>query len=360
MLKTLSRHLPNLLGALAFLLATPALTNPLEAVHISEGEAGSRIVKLTFGEPLQGLPMHFTTSQPHRIVLDFPDTENKLGRVSENGGGVIQTYNIVQAGERTRVVLNLSASAAYDLRQNRNVLLVVVRGETTMPGPALATKAAPAAVAGRQIRDINFRRGPNGDSLIEVALSAAGVAADVRMQGQTLLVDFFDTSLPNALQRRLDVSEFGTPAQTIDAIQRDQNTRLTIAPKGEWEHFAYQAGQKFVIEMRPLAGQAGRGQTPRYSGERLSLNFFEEDVNALLKVIADFTNLNIVASDSVKGKITLRLIDVPWDQALDIILRARGLDKRAEGNVIWIAPREELTRSRKTGNGGAAVGRGFR
>jgi type IV pilus assembly protein PilQ len=197
---------------------------------------------------------------------------------------------------------------------------------------------------------VDFRRGKNGEGRIEVDLSDAGVGIDIKQQGKTLLVDFAQTNLPRNLQRKLDVVDFGTPVQLIDATSQGENTRLVIEPKGSWEYAAYQTDNKFIIEVKPVFEDTNKlikGSRYTYAGEKLSLNFQNISTREALNVIADFTNLNMVISDTVTGNLTLRLKDVPWDQALQIILDSRGLLQQKEGNVIMVAPRDEISARQK-------------
>jgi type IV pilus assembly protein PilQ len=349
MFRTMHIKLTTTLAFIGLLLASLAQANSLQAVAVSQGEGGSQVVKITFKDGVAGLPMHFTTANPHRIVLDFADASSALGRASESlETGLVRAYNVLQAGGRTRVVLNLAGPATYDLRKDKNVLMLAVRSEAAAPAAARVNGDASKAALAHSVQNIDFKRSKDGDGRIEITLSDPGVGVDVRQKGQTVQVDIPNTSLPKNLQRRLDVSDFATPAQTIEATQQDRSTRLVVTPKGKWDYFAYQTGQTFVVEIKSLETLAAqKAAQPRYTGEKLSLSFHDEDVNALLKVIADFTGLNIIASETVKGNVTLRLVDVPWDQALDIILRAKGLDKRVTGNVIWVAPRDELAAKEK-------------
>ena len=196
------------------------------------------------------------------------------------------------------------------------------------------------------IRDIDFRRGGAGEGRVVVDLSDSSTGIDIRQQGQNIIVDFLKTALPENLRRRLDVVDFATPVQNISTFQQGENVRMVIEPRGQWDHNAYQSDNQFVVEVKPVVPDA----TPKkgqYVGEKLSLNFQNVEVRAVLNVLADFTDLNIITSDSVGGNITLRLKDVPWDQAMDIILQTRGLDSRRNGNVIWIAPRDELATREK-------------
>ncbi len=324
--------------------------NALNAVTLAQGNNDSQVVKLVFKNSVEELPIAFTTSNPHRLVLDFPATTSALPRTSENPeSGSIKNWQVVQAGERTRVVINLTGPTAYELRKDRNLVLAVLRGTGTPPGtptPARFAETGPATA--HAIRDIDFRRGKDGESRILVTLSDPGVGVDIKKQGSAIQVEFLNTSLPTPLQRRLDVADFATPAQTVETFEQGKNTRLLVMPKGKWDYSAYQAGNLFTLEVRSLEGTQADGQgKPQYIGEKLSLNFQNVEVRSVLQVIADFTGLNIITSDTVSGNVTLRLKDVPWDQAMDIILRAKGLDKRATGNVIWIAPRDELAAKEK-------------
>src|SRR4029079_17190455 len=198
------------------------------------------------------------------------------------------------------------------------------------------------------IREVDFRRGPAGEGRILIDLTDTSTGIDIRQQGQNIIVEFLKTSLPDNLRRRLDVVDFATPVNTISAFQQGENVRMIIEPKGQWEHTAYQSDTQFVLEVKPVVADPSRvSQRGRYTGEKLSLNFQNVEVRAVLNVIADFTDLNIITSDTVSGNITLRLKDVPWDQALEIILQTRGLDSRRAGNVIWIARRDELATREK-------------
>ncbi|MFA5083569.1 MAG: AMIN domain-containing protein, partial [Hydrogenophilaceae bacterium] len=328
------------------LSALPSLANNLQSVKVSQGPENSQVVVISLSEALAAMPLHFTTTNPNRIVLDLPGIENPLGRSSETvNTGVIRAYNIAQTADRTRIVVDLKGPAAYEVRKDKNQLFVTLHGSEAGGGVTAShfesTSANPASSA-NSIRDVTFRRGQKGEGRIEVSLSDPGVGIDIKQKGKTIQVDFLNTGLPQNLQRRLDVSEFATPAQTVETFAQGQGTRMVVTPKGKWDFFSYQTGNKFTLEVTPLdTADKAAGKT-RYDGEKLSLDFQNVEVRAVLKVIADFTGLNIVAAESVTGNITLRLKEVPWDQALDIILMTKGLDKRENGNVIWIAPRQEL------------------
>jgi type IV pilus assembly protein PilQ len=321
----------------------------LKSVQVSRGANESQVVKITLDSPLSGEPMHFSTTNPHRIVLDLADTRG--ARLSETlDQGVIRSYNVIQAGERTRVVLNLAGPAGYQVRQVGNQLLVVVRGERGAPDAPPPTRFAEVGPKrDHAVKDVEFKRAPSGEGRIIVHLSDPGVGVDIRSRGGSVQVDFLNTALPSPLQRRLDVSDFGTPAQLVETVEQGKNTRMKVDARGSWDYSAYQTGNQFILEIRSLDDprMQALADKPRYTGEKLTLNFQNVEIRAVLQVIADFTGLNIIASDTVTGNVTLRLKDVPWDQALDIILRAKGLDKRVTGNVIWVAPRDELAAKEK-------------
>ncbi len=340
---------------LAWLFSGPlsAAQNTLNNVSVAEGQNQSQVIKIVLKDALDIMPVSFTTSNPHRLVLDFPNAANSLGRVQETLNiGAIKNYQIVQSGDRTRVVFNLTGPASHELRKDKNVVLAVLQFADRQAATDVPVASARFPEVGKQrdhsIGDLDFRRGKNGEGRILVSLSDPGVGIDIQHKGRAIQIDFLNTSLPSPLQRRLDVSEFATPMQMVETFEQGKNTRMLVTPKGKWDYSAYQTGNHFTIEVRPFdEKQDDKSSRPVYSGEKLSLNFQNVDVRGVLQVIADFTSLNIIASDTVTGNITLRLKDVPWDQALDIIMRAKGLDKRSSGNVIWVAPREELAAKEK-------------
>src|SRR5688572_1685048 len=326
--------------------------NSIDNFQVTQ-QAGKTVVRITTKEPLRSVPPNFSVAAPARIAFDFPNTVNALGRSSEDiGQGELRSMNVVQGADRTRLVLNLRRPVGHDAVVDGNALVI------TLSEAPVAQQPAGAAVAhfaeGRQdvkhaVRDVDFRRGRGGEGRVVVDLSDSTTGIDIRVQGQNIVVDFLKTSLPENLRRRLDVIDFGTPVNTVSTFQQAENVRMVIEPKGTWEHNAYQSDTQFVLEVKPVATDPTRSaaQRGRYTGERLSLNFQNVEVRAVLNVIADFTDLNIITSDTVTGNITLRLKDVPWDQALEIILQTRGLDSRRSGNVIWIAPRDELATREK-------------
>ena len=327
-----------------------AQANSIDAFDVTE-QGGKVIVRVTTKSPLESVPPNFSVANPARIAFDFPGTVNALGRSSQDiGQGELRSMNLVQGAGRTRLVLNLRRPVAHEARIEGNTLLVTLSAPVAtaaVPGDQVTHFAGGAAEAQHGVRDIDFRRGPNGEGRVIVDLSDPSTGIDIRQQGATLVVDLLNTQLPDSLRRRLNVVDFGTPVQTVTAIQQGGNARLIIAPHGQWEHNAYQSESQFVVEVKPVTTDSGQARKGVYTGEKLSLNFQNVEVRAVLNVIADFTDLNIITSDTVTGNITLRLKDVPWDQALDIILQTRGLDKRRNGNVIWIAPRDELATREK-------------
>ncbi|MDP2787835.1 MAG: type IV pilus secretin PilQ [Pseudomonadota bacterium] len=347
--------LAGLAASLMLLIAAPGYAaNVLNTVSVAEGPNESQVIKIVMQDPVETMPVSFTTSNPHRLVLDFANTSNSIGRVQEAlNSGAIKNYQVVQAGDRTRVVFNLNTPSSHELRKDRNLVLIVLHSAPKQAGaPTPASAPARFAEVGKQreygIRDVDFRRGKNGEGRIAISLTDPGVGIDIQQKGRTIQVDFLNTSLPTALQRRLDVADFATPTQLIETFEQGKNTRMVVTPKGKWDYSAHQTGNQFVMEVRSLDDpNLAKNEKPQYSGEKLTLNFQNVEVRSVLQVIADFTSLNIIASDTVTGNVTLRLKDVPWDQALDIILRAKGLDKRVSGSVIWVAPRDELAAKEK-------------
>ncbi|MEK7876290.1 MAG: type IV pilus secretin PilQ family protein, partial [Pseudomonadota bacterium] len=285
---------------------------------------------------------------------DFQSTSNALGKnTQEVGDGDLRNMNIVQAGERTRLVMNLTKLLGYDTKIDGNNVIITLQAVSTGTAAAPVTSRFAEAKVGEtrhSLRDVSFRRGPNGEGRIIVDLSDNAVGIDLRQQGRSLIIDFQNTALPKNLERRLDVVDFATPVQTIDAFAQGSSSRITIEPKGLWEHSAYQTDNRFTVEVKPVVEDPTKliqGTRRGYTGEKLSLNFQNVEVRAVLQVIADFTGFNFITSDTVTGNLTLRLKDVPWDQALDIILQAKGLDMRKNGNVLWIAPSDELATKEK-------------
>ena len=324
--------------------------NAIEAVTGSM-QSGAEVVRIDFSQPLGAVPQGFTVQSPARIALDFPGVSNAIGRSAiELNQGNLRSANVVQAGERTRLVLNLKQATAYRAEVQGKSLLVVLEPAA---GPALVSGGQAVFAENRNrdtlpIKDIDFRLGEGNTGRVIVDLPNNQVGVDVRQQGGQLLVEFTRSRLPEGLRRRLDVADFNTPVQFVNTQQVGDRVRMSIEPRGDWEHSAYQSDNQFVVEVRPRKVDPTKlTQGVGYTGEKLSLNFQNIEIRSLLQVIADFTNFNIVTSDSVTGALTLRLKDVPWDQALDIIMQAKNLGMRKNGSVLWIAPKDEINAKEK-------------
>ena len=346
------RHLGrgiSMVGALLISLSAYA-QNTIEAVTGSI-QGGSEVIRVDLAQPLPAVPGGFSIQVPARIALDLPGVTNGLGRPTvEINQGNLRSVNVVQAGDRTRMVLNLKQATGYKTEIRGKSLFITLE---PVQAAAPVTAQAPVFAENRNrdvlpIKDLDFRRGGEGAGRVIVDLANNQVGVDIKQQGQTLVVEFLKSSLPEGMRRRLDVADFGTPIQTVTTFQNGDRVRMVIEPRGAWEHSAYQSDNQFVVEVRQLKVDATKlVQGTGFTGEKLSLNFQNIEVRSLLQVIADFTNFNIVTSDTVTGSVTLRLKDVPWDQALDIILRAKGLAMRKVGTVLWIAPRDELAAKEK-------------
>src|SRR4051794_8046455 len=331
----------------------PALAqNAIQSINSSQ-QAGSEVIRIEMSEPLAAIPAGFTVQTPPRIAIDLPGVTNGLGKSSVDiNQGNLRSVSIAQSGERTRLVLNLKAPAGYRAQIEGKVLIVSLdnNAPSTLASSSNQTTRFAESLNRTQLslRDIDFRRGSDGAGRVVVELPNNQVGVDIRQQGQSLVVEFLRSSLPDTLRRRLDVTDFGTPVQSITTTQQGDRVRMVVDPRGAWEHSAYQSDNQFVLEVRAQKVDPNKlVQGAGYAGEKLSLNFQNIEVRALLQVIADFTNFNVVTSDTVTGNVTLRLKDVPWDQALDIILQAKNLGLRKSGNVILIAPKDELNAKEK-------------
>ena len=339
------------LGLMAFGAATAALAQArIESIG-SSIQGGADVVRIDFDQPLAAVPAGFVVQSPARIALDFPGVVSGLARSNvEINQGNVRAANVAQGRDRTRVVLNLNRPTTYTAElQGRSVLVSLGAVATSAAvAPAASVFAENQADHTQALRDVDFRRSTDNAGRVVVDLPSNQVGVDIKRQGQNLVVEFLKSSLPEGLRRKLDVSDFGTPVQTITTVQSGDRVRMVIEPKGAWEHSAYQSDNQLVVEVRlqktnPDKLTQGQG----YRGEKLSLNFQDIDVRSLLQVIADFTNFNIVTSDTVQGNLTLRLKDVPWDQALDIILQAKNLGMKRVGNVLQIAPKDEMAAKEK-------------
>jgi type IV pilus assembly protein PilQ len=326
--------------------------NVIQSINSSQ-QAGAEVIRIELTEALTAVPAGFTVQAPPRVALDLPGVTNGLGKSTvEINQGNLRSVSIAQAGERTRLVLNLKAPAGYRAQIDGKVLIVSL--ENNAPATLASSSGQTTRFADSlnrtplSLRDIDFRRGSDGAGRVVVELPNNQVGVDIRQQGQSLVVEFLRSSLPDNLRRRLDVTDFGTPVQSITTTQQGDRVRMVVDPRGAWEHSAYQSDNQFVLEVRAQKVDPNKlVQGAGYAGEKLSLNFQNIEVRALLQVIADFTNFNVVTSDTVTGNVTLRLKDVPWDQALDIILQAKNLGLRKSGNVILIAPKDELNSKEK-------------
>ena len=347
------------MAAMLAVCAPAALAQTVIQSITSTQQAGADVVRIELSEALSAVPAGFAIQQPPRIAIDLPGVGSALPRPSVDMNlGNLRSVNVAQAGDRTRLVLNLKQAATYRAQIEGKALLIVVdsagpAAASAAPAAAATTAAAPSAAPStfapsqnreaQSLREIDFRRGVDGAGRVIVTLPSNQVGVDIRQQGTGLLVEFPRSTVPDSLRKRLDVTDFGTPVQTVTVSQSGDRVRMVIEPRGNWEHSAYQSDTQFVVEVRPVRVDPNKlTQGPGYQGEKLSLNFQNIEVRSLLQVIADFTNFNVVTSDTVTGNLTLRLKDVPWDQALDIILQAKGLGLRKSGNVIWIAPKDEL------------------
>lgn len=343
--------------ALALVIAAPAAlaqSNRIKSVDVSTvGE--QTVFTIELERPLAQKPADFTTQNPARLAIDFFDTGFDKRRAQHDyGGKLLKAASVVQIGDRTRVILELTRNATYRTDQRGNYFVVAldnvapaVKNAAPTFAPA-ATMTPAAAVARPSVRNIDFRRGADGAGRVVVDLSSRDSGINIAQQGKNLVVDFLGTTLPDNLRRRFDVSDFGTPVQGMHASDSNGNARLAIEPRGNWEYSSYQTDTQFVVEVRPVKEDPTKLISgPGYRGERLSLNFQNIDIRSLLQVFADFTNLNIITSESVQGNLTLRLKDVPWDQALQIVMDAKGLASRRNGNVLWVAPKAELQTKEK-------------
>jgi type IV pilus assembly protein PilQ len=343
-------------GRMAVVVAVALLPAWLQAQVIKSVRAavqgGTEFIQIETSEPLKQLPKGFAIQSPARIALDFAGVTNGLGQnLVDLNQGNLRSANVVEAGDRTRVVLNLNRAAGYQTRIDGRTLLVTLEPAATA-APQGGQGTMVFAESGNQdvqpLKDVDFRRTPENAGRVVVNLASNQVGVDIKQSGKNLVVEFLKTALPEGLRRKLDVVDFGTPVQTITTTQVGDRVRMVVEPKGLWEHSAYQSDSQFVLEVREQKIDPSKlSQGPGYTGEKLSLNFQNIEVRALLQVIADFTNFNIITSDTVGGNVTLRLKDVPWDQALDIILQAKGLGMRKSGNVIWIAPKDEIAAREK-------------
>jgi type IV pilus assembly protein PilQ len=338
----------------AMVLSPLVLAANLQGMDVASLPGDRVELKLSFDEPVTA-PRGYTIEQPARIALDLPGVSNKLGaKNKELGTGNARSVTIVEAKDRTRLIVNLTSLAPYSTRVEGNDLYVLVGDAASAASRPVAATPAPVAQApqnktyGAQtkaVSNIDFQRGEQGEGNVVITLSDASVSPDIQEQGGKIRLDFAKTQLPESLRVRLDVKDFATPVQFVSATGTDDKTSILIEPVGQYDYLAYQADNKLTLSVKPLSHEDVERRNANqfvYTGEKLSLNFQDIDVRSVLQLIADFTDLNLVASDTVSGNITLRLQNVPWDQALDLVLKTKGLDKRKVGNVLLVAPAEEI------------------
>ncbi len=297
-------------------------------------------------------PSIFTTGTPPRIAVDFADTDNAAPRHLDIGKGSTSGVSAVSAGGRTRVVVELMRESTYTSRVDGNSLVLTVNNgsaaqTTTTAATIDPSKRLPSASSGPAISNVDFRRGPKGEGRVLINFSGAGANANIHTEGDKVIVDLEHVNLPPSQAQRLDVTDFATPVQSIVTRASGTGARMEIRTGGSVDTSSYQSGDQYVVEIAPKKAapdKVAKGQEPVYNGSRVTFNFQDIPVRSALQLLADISGLNLVASDSVGGSVTLRLVNVPWDQALDVVLRAKGLDKRRSGNVVWIAPQAELAK----------------
>ncbi len=330
--------------------ADTASGNTLQSVDVAGLPGNKAQIILTLSNPAPA-PLSFTIDNPARIALDLPNTSNGLAQRSQDIGiGMAESLTAVEAQGRTRVVVNLVDMVPYEAHAEGNKIILTVQNAGSRMSEAAVAAAHASGDGDESINNIDFRRGEDGQGRVIVSLSDPSVPVDMQQQGGKVLVDFYRTQLPEELERRLDVLDFATPVKTIDTYTKGDNVHMVITPMGEYEYIAYQTDNQFTIEVRELTREEveeSKKDEFGFSGERLSLNFQDIEVRSVLQLIADFTGLNVVVSDTVRGSLTLRLKNVPWDQALDIILKTKGLGMRQTGNVMLVAPSEEIAAREK-------------
>jgi len=331
-------------------------SNRLQDIQV-QSLPGQRVeLKLILSGPAPD-PLAFTIEDPARIAIDLPETTLGLSsRRRDVNLGPLDTVLTAEANGRTRVVLNLDSMVAYDTRKSGNTIFVTLgsdgsgdTGTTQFSGSQAPATTSPtfASSGARQINSVDFRRTRDGGGRILVNLSDPSTPVDIRQEGGRVVAIFKDTTLPAELMRRLDVMDFATPVTTVDTLRTNLDTRIVVTAEGKYEQLAYQSDNEFTIEINPAVEDEEQGsslfsETKEYEGQRLTLNFQDIETRAVLQLLAETSGRNIVVSDTVQGNVTLRLRNVPWDQALDIVMTTKGLDMRENGNVIIVAPAEEI------------------
>lgn len=332
---------------------TPA-KNSIESINVMQ-QGNEVAVKIDFHDSLSSPPAGFSVANPPKIAFDFPGVSNSTGKTAQLiNEGDLRSLNVVQVADRTRMVLNLVRNLNYRTRVDGKTLYVTLSPVERLSDIAAerSVRFAEESLVGERhsIRDIIFRRGKDGEGRVVVDLSDAGTGIDIRKQGDSLVVDFMKTSLPQHLYRKLDVTDFATPVLGVESKVIGENVRLIIAPKGAWEHNAYQTDNQFIVEVKKVVEDPNRlvqGTKTGYQGPRVSINYQNGDVRALLRLMAEELGLNAVISETVTGSTTLVLKDVPADQVIDIIFKQKDLDMRKNGNILIIAPRDEIATREK-------------
>lgn len=331
---------------LAAVLSPALLAANLQSLDVASLPGDKVELKLSFDEPVTA-PRGYTIEQPARIALDLPGVKNKLGTKNrELGSGNARSLSIIEANDRTRMIINLSNLSPYSTRaEGNNVYIVVGEGVSASAPIANTPIVKPYVAQQRGIRDIDFQRGEQGEGNVVIELNDPNNSPDIQEQGGKIRLTFAKSQLPEALRVRLDVKDFATPVQFVNASESNGKVTIVVEPTGFYDYLAYQTDNKLTLSVKPLSQddmEKRKAERFAYTGEKLSLNFQDIDVRSVLQLIADFTDLNLVASDTVQGNITLRLQNVPWDQALDLVLKTKGLDKRKIGNVLLVAPADEI------------------
>jgi type IV pilus assembly protein PilQ len=336
------------------LRAQTAPVNTIQAINVAQ-QGNEIAVKIDLKEALVSPPAGFSVANPAKVAFDFLGTTNGLGKTTQVvNEGDLHSLNVVQAGERTRLVLNLVRNMNYTTRLDGKSLYVILAPVTRISDSAAqrVTRFSEESAVGQRhsVRDVVFRRGKDGEGRIVVDLSDPGTGIDIRQQGSSLIVDFMKTTVPDHLRRKLDVTDFATPVTAVETKALGENVRMTITPKGLWEHNAYQSDNQFIVEVKKIVEDPNKlvqGSKVGYQGPRVSINYQNGDVRALLRLMAEELGLNAVISETVTGTTTLVLKDVPADQVIDIIFQQKGLDMRKKGNIILIAPRDEIATREK-------------
>lgn len=339
--------------------ASSALANTIESIQYNT-LPGNRLQMIISMSQSASKPLSFTIDNPARIAFDFANTTSKLSKRAQPVGiGIAQSVTAISAKDRTRVILNLTEVVPYQVSTEGRNVVITLDSEAGSGGifeqsdsiAALSPDTGRFSDLRRGVQNIDFRRGENGEGRVIVTLTETNIPMDVSEEFGKVVVKFIGAALPDKLRQSLDVLDFATPVKSVSSFTQDGNVRIEIEPiSNDYEHVAYQANNIFTMELKPISKEELEDQNKAkfgYTGERLSLNFQDIPVRAVLQLIADFTELNVVVSDSVDGNLTLRLKNVPWDQALDIILKSKGLSKRESGNVMLVAPSEEIAAQEK-------------